>query len=101
MKRVKYIEIGVKGDPSDELAASDKVGFLIEFGRQGGDTMAFVQDIPSGRVLSTYPEYVQFLNTPMDGLLDRILAEVLPKVAMSRRAEVEKTIVELFTRYAW
>lgn len=101
MKRVKYIEIGVKGDPTEELLSSDKTGFLLELGKQGGDTMAFIQDIQTGLVISTYPEYIQFLNTPMDGLLDMLLAEVLPKVAMSRRAEVEKTIIDLFTRYAW
>lgn len=101
MRRVKYINIGVKGDVAEELEASDKTGLLIEFGRQGGDTMAFIQDIPSGRVISTYPEYIQFLNTPMDGLMERLTSELLPKLAASKRAEAEKMIVELFNRYAW
>jgi hypothetical protein len=100
MQRVKYLAISPESR-AETIEETGKIGFLLVIGNQGGNTMAFVQDGATGQVVCTYPEYVRFMQTDMDVLMQRLITEMKGKVARSRQLEVEQMIVDLFKQYAW
>lgn len=75
-------------------------GYFYKLGEQNGNTMAFIRD-RTGVFVATYPDLVKLLETPMDRLLEKVLAEMEIRVPLSKREATRENIIHLFETYAW
>lgn len=98
MKRCRFFKQQESPEIPIDFASAYK-GWFMQLGAVAGDTMAFVQDT-DGRIYQTWPEYVKVENSPMDSLLQSILAELETKVARSRWPETRDFVIQQFTNYA-
>lgn len=79
-----------------ELARS---GYFMALGMSGGDSVAIVKDKQTGRLFTTYIDYVQITESHDEVLIDKLTQLINEYVARIRRDAATTEMLKLFKEF--
>lgn len=94
--------------PIDNTLSSEMIGDFDSFGKHGHfmqlgisneQTMAYVRDKQTGRIVETLPEFVKLIESPLEVLEDEVVGIMRIYVAKKKHDEVEVEIKKVFNKY--